>query len=139
MLADSKITGPKDPKMIIFWGKAFLEVEKSEAAIWCSCNLVIINGYFKRKQDEVRDPIPATSRPIKRHEVGESVRKMDTAQRASASRLEYEDSETESFSNAYYSSDEYLDLIIDWNWTLSTKKLDTMSTLSGQTTSMVRL
>ncbi|GCB17322.1 hypothetical protein AAWM_00207 [Aspergillus awamori] len=61
---------------------------------------------------------------------------MDSAQRASPSRLEYEDSETESFSNAYYSSDEYLDLIIDWNWTLSTKKLDTMSTLSGQTTSM---
>lgn len=79
------------------------------------------------------------SRKYSCYQVGESVRKMDTAQRASASRLEYEDSETESFSNAYYSSDEYLDLIIDWNWTLSTKKLDTMSTLSGQTTSMVRL
>ncbi|GKZ56276.1 hypothetical protein AnigIFM60653_001221 [Aspergillus niger] len=79
------------------------------------------------------------SRKYSCHQVGKSVRKMDSAQRASPSRLEYEDSETESFSNAYYSSDEYLDLIIDWNWTLSTKKLDTMSTLSGQTTSMVRL
>lgn len=41
------------------------------------------------------------SRKYSCHQVGESVRKMDSAQRASSSCLEYEDSETVSSRNAY--------------------------------------
>ncbi|KAI2832111.1 hypothetical protein CBS63078_11107 [Aspergillus niger] len=84
-----------------------------------------IKNYFKRKQDEVRDPIPATSRPTKRRRVcglddgsdgdgsgcknsvlekqlpsGEGDRKMDSVQKASPSLLKCGDSEMDCVHNA---------------------------------------